>query len=106
MATDNAKDRCRAFVKAGMRRLQAEDALYREGFDEQEIKEAIAEYETLRTSHRTQQQRFTRCWAGSMFLACGGLFVYFVFLAHPDRHVFHFWLLAPAFFGLFKALLP
>ena len=106
MDIEDARARCRSFVKAGMLRHHAEDALYREGFDEHQIEEAVSNYEMLRSSHRRRQRCFTRFWAGSMFLICGGLFVYFAFLADADRHVFHYWLLAPAVFGLLKALLP
>jgi hypothetical protein len=104
--TEDARVRCRKFVKAGMLKHHAENALYREGFDKHQIEEAMSEFEMLRDSHRRRQRWITRLWAGAMFFICSGVFVYFAFLAPTDRHVFHLWLLMPAMFGLLKTLLP
>ena len=105
MDSGDARARCQEFVKTGMLRHHAKSALKREGFDEQEIEEAISEYDALRSSHQKRQRSLTRLWAGAMFLICGVLFLYFAFLSNDERHTAHFWLLAPACFGLFKMLL-
>ena len=51
-----------------------------------------------------RQQRFTRLWAGPLFLICSGLLLYFVLFAAANLHVFHLWLFVPTMFGVLKTL--
>ena len=106
MDIEQARERCREYVQSGMLKHHAYDALHREGFDRTVIDQVLKEYESLRLVKLQRQTAGIRLWAGALFVGCGAAFAYYAFFAYEDRHVFHYWLLAPAMLGLLKMLLP
>ena len=106
MNVNTARELCQKYVKMGMTEYQARNALLREGCDEPTVENALHDYVELRDARRKRNTRFKRLWGAALFAGFGGAFLFFAFLAGERVHVFHFWMLAPAIYGLLKMLLP
>ena len=106
MDIQRAQELSRDYVKRGMRKLQVHDALIREGYDVETVKEVMADFEELRTASLNRKRGLIQFGGAALFISCGALFLYFAFFPTGAGNVAHFWLLVPAMLGLLKMLLP
>ena len=104
MSIEDARVRCREYVKLGMRKHHAEAALIREGVDESIVREALNEYDKMWAAFKLRQRRLIQLWGAILLFGSTGVLVYYAFFYTVG--LIHWWLCAPAMYGLLKILLP